>query len=72
VRLQLEQDVGLALAHDHRDGLLFPLELDSVPQLAAQQAFSRQQVYTKADVADIVKWGRLCGVRVMPEIDVRL
>jgi hexosaminidase len=50
----------------------FPLELDSVPQLAAQQAFSRQQVYTKADVADIVKWGRLCGVRVMPEIDVRL
>ena len=41
----------------------FPLVLESVPQLAAKQSFTAQQVYTKADVASIIAWGRLCGVR---------
>ena len=48
----------------------FPLVLDSVPELAAKGAFSTNQVYTKADVADIVAHGRLHGVRVMPEIEM--
>lgn len=41
----------------------FPLVLDSVPQLAKNQSFSSQQVYTKDDVSDLIAWGRLCGVR---------
>ena len=48
----------------------FPLVLDSVPQLAENQSFSSQQVYTKKDVSDIIAWGRMCGVRVVPEIDM--
>ena len=47
----------------------FPLQLQSVPQLAEQMAFSKEQVYSAADVAEIVAWGRLMGVRIMPEVD---
>lgn len=33
----------------------FPLELDSFPQLAKNAAFATNQVYTKAQVAEIVR-----------------
>jgi N-acetyl-beta-hexosaminidase len=40
----------------------FPLELDSFPQLAQNAAFARNQVYTKAQVADIVRIHSCCTV----------
>eukprot|EP00035_Acanthoeca_spectabilis_P010722 m.189571 g.189571 ORF g.189571 m.189571 type:complete len:649 (+) comp15111_c0_seq4:125-2071(+) len=48
----------------------FPLELDSFPQLAKNAAFATNQVYTKAQVAEIVDYGRAMGVRVVPEIEM--
>ena len=48
----------------------FPLELDSVPELAERGAYGPNQKYSKADVADILEHARLMGVRVVPEVDM--
>ena len=48
----------------------FPLELAALPQLAGAGAFASNQRYSRADVAELVAWGRACGVRVVPEVDM--
>jgi hypothetical protein len=51
------------------DDQSFPLQVDSFPQLQEQGAYSAEERYSKLDVADVVEFARLRGVRVMLEID---
>ena len=48
----------------------FPIVLDSVPELARAGAYAPSEVYTKVDIAKIVDYARLHGVRVVPELDM--
>lgn len=47
----------------------FPIQLDSLPELAQNGAFSADEVYTKEMVLDIVNYAKILGIRVIPEID---
>ena len=38
------------------DSQSFPLEIPGFPELAQKGAYSSQEIYTKADVQDIVKY----------------
>eukprot|EP00164_Ancoracysta_twista_P006323 GFYU01008786.1.p1 GENE.GFYU01008786.1~~GFYU01008786.1.p1 ORF type:complete len:600 (+),score=201.97 GFYU01008786.1:95-1894(+) len=51
------------------DSQSFPLHLDSLPDLARLGAYSPDEIYSKADIKNIVEYARLRGVRVIPEID---
>jgi len=51
------------------DSQSFPFEVKSYPKLW-QGAYAPSQRYTQADVASIVEYGRLRGVRVMVEFDM--
>ena len=46
----------------------FPLKLKKFPELA-RAAHSPEMIYNEEDVMDIVKYARLRGIRVMPELD---
>ncbi|KAI9316280.1 glycoside hydrolase superfamily [Dichotomocladium elegans] len=70
-----------AVFHWHiSDSQSFPLELESVPELAEFGAYRQKRgkrkgqqermVYTKADVGRIVAYARARGIRVIPEIDM--
>ncbi|XP_065187725.1 uncharacterized protein LOC135818301 [Sycon ciliatum] len=50
------------------DNQAFPLQLHTLPNLV-KGAFSPQEIYTPEDVADIVAYAKLHGVRVIPEFD---
>ncbi|TDG45450.1 hypothetical protein AWZ03_008073 [Drosophila navojoa] len=47
----------------------FPLEISKRPELSKLGAYSPSKVYTHSDVEDIVEYGRVRGIRVMPEYD---
>ena len=49
------------------DAQSFPFEVKSSPKLW-EAAYSPSQRYTQADVASIVEYARLRGVRVMVEL----
>lgn len=51
------------------DSNSFPLILDSLPNMAYYGAYSARQVYTPAQVRDLVKYARVRGVRLLPELD---
>lgn len=51
------------------DSNAFPLVLDSLPNMAYYGAYSARQVYTPAQVRDLVKYARVRGVRLLPELD---
>ncbi|KAF9922792.1 hypothetical protein FBU30_007095 [Linnemannia zychae] len=60
----------LNVLHWHiTDTQSWPLEIKKYPQMI-KDAYSPREVYTQRDVADIVKYGREHGVRVIPEIDM--
>jgi len=62
--------VKMNVLHIHMsDSQSFPLEIKSHPRLWSG-AFSYYERYTQADIADIVEYGRLHGVRVMVEFDM--
>ncbi|EDW30345.1 GL17874 [Drosophila persimilis] len=62
--------VKLNTFHWHiTDSHSFPLELRKRPELYKLGAYSPRQVYSQRTVADIVEYGRVRGVRVMPEFD---
>jgi len=44
----------------------FPLELKSHPELSENSAFSEGEVYTAANVKEIVRYAMVRGVRVIP------
>ena len=47
----------------------FPLEIESLPLMTAYGTYSSKLVYSARNVRDIVEYGRVRGIRVMPEID---
>lgn len=51
------------------DSHSFPLYMDELPKMAFYGAYSSRQVYFPADVRDIVQYGRVRGVRILPEFD---
>ena len=51
------------------DSHSFPYVSKSQPQLSRLGAYSSSKIYGREDVADIVEFGRVRGVRVMPEFD---
>mmetsp|Transcript_19434 Transcript_19434/g.24012 ORF Transcript_19434/g.24012 Transcript_19434/m.24012 type:complete len:657 (+) Transcript_19434:88-2058(+) len=53
------------------DSQSFPVLLSSIPQLATLGAFDfPAQVYTPADLRELVQYAKLFGVRIIPEIDI--
>ncbi|XP_032589147.2 chitooligosaccharidolytic beta-N-acetylglucosaminidase [Drosophila mojavensis] len=62
--------VKLNTFHWHiTDSHSFPLEISKRPELSKLGAYSPSKVYTHSDVEDIVEYGRVRGIRVMPEYD---
>ncbi|KAI7875814.1 hypothetical protein K492DRAFT_182350 [Lichtheimia hyalospora FSU 10163] len=55
------------------DSQSFPLQLETVPELAQQGAYvlgPHRLVYSKKDVKRVIEYARARGVRVIPEIDM--
>lgn len=51
------------------DSQSFAMVLDSHPQLAQKGAYSPKKVYYPSDIREIVEYGRVRGVRIVPEFD---
>lgn len=51
------------------DSQSFPLVSQSNPQLSKLGAYSRSQVYQPSDIAELVTFAKVRGVRVLPEFD---
>lgn len=51
------------------DSQSFPLVSQSNPQLSKLGAYSRSQVYKPSDIAELVTFAKVRGVRVLPEFD---
>ena len=47
----------------------FPIVSKTWPKMSQYGAYSPQKVYTEADIKEIVEFGLLNGVRVLPEFD---
>ena len=62
-------DPVLCIFRHMSDSQSFPLEVKTRPKLW-DAAYSPQQRYSQADVAAIVEYARLRGVRTMVEFDV--
>ena len=52
------------------DATSFPLELDSVPELARYGAYSEEQTYSPEEVRRLVDYATARGVKVVPELDM--
>jgi len=51
------------------DSQAIPLELPSLPKLSTAAAYSAAERYNASDIAALVQYARLRGVRVVPELD---
>lgn len=47
----------------------FPMNLESLPKMAFYGAYSSRQIYRAAEIRHLVEYGRLRGIRVLPEFD---
>ncbi|XP_063237810.1 chitooligosaccharidolytic beta-N-acetylglucosaminidase isoform X2 [Bacillus rossius redtenbacheri] len=60
----------LNVLHWHAtDSQSFPLESEHVPQLARHGAYSARETYSARDQAELVRYARARGVRVLLEVD---
>nr|XP_027219274.1 chitooligosaccharidolytic beta-N-acetylglucosaminidase-like [Penaeus vannamei] len=51
------------------DSHSFPMFLESLPKMAFYGAYSSRQVYFPTDILHLVEYGRVRGIRVLPEFD---
>ncbi|XP_042883444.1 chitooligosaccharidolytic beta-N-acetylglucosaminidase-like [Penaeus japonicus] len=51
------------------DSHSFPMFLQSLPKMAYYGAYSSRQVYLPTDIMHLVEYGRVRGIRVLPEFD---
>ncbi|XP_054735710.1 chitooligosaccharidolytic beta-N-acetylglucosaminidase-like [Anastrepha obliqua] len=62
--------VKLNVFHWHiTDSQSFPLEIKSHPELHRLGAYSPSKVYTHNQISEVVQYGLVRGIRVMPEFD---
>ncbi|XP_068158521.1 chitooligosaccharidolytic beta-N-acetylglucosaminidase [Drosophila tropicalis] len=62
--------VKLNTFHFHiTDSHSFPLQVSNRPELHKLGAYTSRKVYTHEDITDLVDYGRMRGIRVMPEFD---
>ncbi|TFK39090.1 N-acetylhexosaminidase [Crucibulum laeve] len=62
--------VKMSMFHWHvTDSQSFPLEIPNFPEISSKGAYSTQQVYSSADVQDIVSYAGARGIDVLVEID---
>ena len=47
----------------------FPMYLEKVPELARYGAYSANEIYTSADIKEIINYARVRGVKILPEFD---
>jgi len=47
----------------------FPFVMESIPEMSLYGAYDPDKIYTKEDIQDIVYFGQIRGVRVLPEFD---
>lgn len=47
----------------------FPYESIKFPELSAEGAFTKKMVYSQVDIATVIEYARLRGIRVLPEFD---
>ncbi|CAK4615361.1 unnamed protein product [Aphanomyces euteiches] len=47
----------------------FPLEIIGEPRLTTFGAYSARQIYSQADIRSLVRYAKLRGIRVIPELD---
>jgi len=47
----------------------FPVQISSQPNMTKYGAYSAEDMYSKADIQDLVQFGREHGVQIIPEID---
>ena len=47
----------------------FPLQLKNIPLITQYGAYAAEEVYSRADIVEIVKYARMRGIRVIPEVD---
>jgi hexosaminidase len=51
------------------DDQSFPYESRTYPELSDKGAYNKQDVYSQADIADLIEFARQRGIRVVIEFD---
>ncbi|XP_047476538.1 chitooligosaccharidolytic beta-N-acetylglucosaminidase-like [Penaeus chinensis] len=51
------------------DSHSFPMQLETLPNMAYYGAYGSRFIYSTADIRNLVEYGRIRGIRVLPEFD---
>lgn len=51
------------------DDQSFPYESRTYPELSENGAYNKQDIYSQADIADLIEFARQRGIRVVIEFD---
>ena len=60
----------LNILHWHiTDSQAFPIVIESLPNMHFYGAYSPEKVYYRTDIQELVEYGRVRGVKIIPELD---